>query len=371
MSNTDYYETLGVKPDASEKEIKAAFRKLAKKYHPDAHPGDKKAEEKFKEISQAYETLSDPKKRKQYDQMREAARRGFGQGFSGFEGFQGFEGAGQTGKGGWEDMFGFGGLGDLFSSLFEGRAGGGARTQSRARQGQDAAIEVEIPFEDAMRGGKRIVTAPLQRACSTCGGSGAAPGSKPQTCLHCGGSGVVMVSQGQFGVSRPCPHCYGRGQIVTNPCRACRGAGMRTIQKKIRINVPKGVEDGAKLRLRGQGHAGPGGGPNGDLIITLRIAPHPDFKRKGDDIYTEATINLAQAVLGAVIEVPTVDGKAKLTVPPGVKPGAKLRLRGQGAPNKYGGRGDMYVTIRVDIPKNLTPDQRKAFEDFARKAGLL
>ncbi len=363
MPNPDYYEILGVKPNAPDKEIKSAFRKLAKQYHPDTHPGDKTAEEKFKEISQAYEALSDPKKRKQYDQMREAAEHGFG--FGG--GFEGFEGFGQ--KGGGQDAFGLGGLGEMFSSLF---GGAGPRTgqRTRARQGEDAVFEVEVPFEEAMRGGHRMVAVPLHRACKTCGGSGAAPGSTPQTCLQCGGTGKVTLSQGAFGVSRPCSQCYGRGQIVANPCRSCHGSGQRTIQKKIRITVPKGAEDGAKLRMPGMGHAGANGGPNGDLTLVLRVASDPTFTRKGDDVYCDVTINLAQAVLGGTITVPTVLGSAQMTVPPGVTPGSKLRLRGQGAPTKHGGRGDQYVTIRVAIPKNLTAEQRKAFEAFAAAAKL-
>ena len=367
MPNKDYYEALGVKPDASQDDIKRAFRKLAKKYHPDAHPGDKQAEKRFKELSQAHETLGDPKKRKQYDQMREAARFGFDpRGFSGARQGPG----GKAGGVSFEDLFGgLGGLGDVFGSFFNKAPGSGPR-QERARQGEDALFEVEVSFNEAVSGGERVVTVPLNRNCSTCRGTGARPGTQPQVCLKCGGTGKVTLSQGAFGVSRPCSTCYGRGTIITDPCSGCHGTGARTVQKKVRVNLPAGISDGAKLRMSGQGHSGVGGGPRGDLILTIRVKKHPTFRRDGANIHSEVPINLAQAVLGATIDVPTIDGNAKLRVPPGVSSGAKLRLRGQGAKGKSGQKGDHYVTLKVETPKDLDAEQMKAFDAFAKASGL-
>ena len=367
MANKDYYEALGVKPNASQDDIKRAFRKLAKKCHPDTHPGDKAAEKRFKEISQAHEALGDPRKRKQYDQMREAAKFGFDP--------RGFSGAcrGQGGKAGgvsFEELFGgLGGLGDVFGSFFDKNPGPGTQ-QERARQGEDAAFEVDVSFNEAVSGGARVVAVPLKRNCSTCHGSGTKPGTQPQVCLKCGGTGKVTLSQGAFGVSRPCSTCYGRGTIITTPCSACRGTGTKTAQKKVRVNIPAGISDGAKLRLAGQGHSGLAGGPRGDLVLTIRVTRHPTFRREGADIYSEVTINLAQAVLGATIDVPTIDGTAKLKVPSGVSTGAKLRLRGQGVKGKSGHKGDQYVTLKVQTPTELNGEQKKAFEAFAKASGL-
>ena len=368
MPDKDYYKILGVKPDASEADIKKAFRKLAKDNHPDAHPGDKKAEARFKEVSQAHEVLSKPEKRKQYDQMREAAKFGFGGG--GPKGFS-FTGA-QPGGGGksakFEDLFGLGGLGDVFSSMFEG--GGPGAAQRKAQQGEDAVCDIQIPLTLAVSGGKQMVTVPLGRPCSACSGTGAKPGTQPQTCLKCGGTGKITLSQGAFGVSRPCPVCYGRGKIIPSPCLKCSGAGKKTVQKKVNVTVPPGVSDGAKLRLAGQGHAASGSGPRGDLVLVVCVQPDSTFSRKGNDLYCDAVINIAQAVLGGTISVRTIEGSGKLKVPPGVSSGSKLRLRGQGVKTKSGQRGDLYVTVKVDVPKNVSSQQKKTFLAFADAMGF-
>ena len=370
MPNKDYYKTLGVKPAATAAEIKKAFRKLAKQNHPDAHPGDKRAEERFKEVSAAYDTLGDADKRKRYDQMREAASQGFGFDPKGFD-FSKFARGGQTADKGskFDDLFGMGGLGDVFSSLFDRGAGPGTAREERPRQGEDAVLDVHIPFELAISGGKHMVTVPLKRACSACKGSGAKPGTEPQTCLKCGGTGKVTLSQGAFGVSRPCPVCYGRGKIIASPCRSCGGAGLKTVQKKVRITVPTGVADGAKLRLNGQGHSGFSGGPKGDLILVVHVESDAQFTRKGNDIHSEVTIDLPKAVLGGMIDVPTTDGTVQMKVPPGVPNGSKLRLKGQGVKTKSGACGDQYVIVKVDMPKKLTEKQKQAFEKFAETMG--
>jgi len=367
MPDRDYYNALGLKPDASESEIKRAFRKLAKRYHPDTHPSDSEAERQFKDISAAYETLSNPERRRQYDQMREAASRGF-QGFGEMFSRTGAGGKHRTAS--FEDLFGLGGLGDVFGSLFERKRGAGT-AQDRPRQGEDAVFEVEITFEEAVSGGERVVGVPVHRSCSTCGGSGSQPGTKSDVCLQCGGTGKVTLSQGAFGVSRPCPTCYGRGQIIAHPCSGCRGSGVSQVERKIKVRVPAGVEDGAKLRVPAKGHAGANGGPAGDLVLILRVQEHPRFKRRGKNIHCDVTINLAQAVLGGTIEVPTLDGNASMRVPPGVSTGAKMRLRGQGVASKSGERGDLIVTLQVATPKGLTPSQTKAFEAFARAMKLI
>ena len=242
--------------------------------------------------------------------------------------------------------------------------------QERPRQGQNAAFEVEISFTEAVSGGERLVSVPLTRSCTPCGGTGSKPGTSPQVCLQCGGTGKVTLSQGAFGVSRPCSTCYGRGKIVTSPCSTCYGTGNSVKQKKVRIKIPAGVADGAKLRLAGQGHGGENGGPPGDLVLTVRVLAHATFRREGRDIHCEIAVNLAQAVLGATIDVPTINGSAKLKVPAGVSSGARLRLKGQGVTSGAGKGGDQYVTLNVEIPKELTGEQRKAFAAFAKLTGM-
>ncbi|HOE27147.1 MAG: molecular chaperone DnaJ [Candidatus Aureabacteria bacterium] len=362
MTRKDLYETLGVGKSATAAEIKRAYRALAKKYHPDANPGNKAAEERFKEISQAYDVLADPAKRKQYDQMKDAAFR-----------FDPGGGGARAGGGGhgfsYQDFGGFGDLGDLFSSYFD-RGTYARRERYGPRRGEDLTFEVEIPFEEAIRGGRRTVTIPRQESCGACGGAGARPGSPVSQCPDCGGAGTVSISQGGFAFSRPCARCYGRGQLIRDPCPACGGQGVVRRHRRITVKIPPGVDNGSKIRVAGQGEPGPAGGPPGDLILVVRLGSHRFFGRKGEHIYCEVPVNFAQAALGSTIRVRTTDGAAVVKVPAGVQTGASLRLKGRGIAAAGGRRGDMFVRIKVATPRNLAPKARKALEEFAREAGL-
>ena len=378
MAYKDYYKILGVSENASGDEIKKAYRKLAKKYHPDANPGDSGAADKFKEINEAHEVLSDEKKRRQYDDMKRFAGAGF-QGFRGAGGGpggpQGFNlndifsrfGAAGGGPGGatfrTEGLGGFGGLGDIFSTVFD--RGGRFRQQRYGPQkGQDLHAEVAVPFETAAKGGSTVITVTKNENCERCGGTGAEPGSQVTKCPQCGGSGMVAQSQGGFAVSRPCPQCFGRGEIVSQPCANCGGGGIARRTRRLSVKIPKGIEDGARIRLRGQGEPGTGGGPQGDLIIKVNISGDRFFKRKGADIYCDVKISLAEAVLGTKVRVRTLDGKhAVLKVPAGTQPGTTFKMRGLGI-KKDGGQGDQFVTVNVEVPTQLTPEERKLFEDF-------
>ena len=375
MAYKDYYKILGVSESATASEIKKAYRKLAKKYHPDTNPGDRQAAEKFKEVNEANEILSDPKKRKQYDDMRRFA----GAGFSGFRGGgagqQGFDindilrqfGGGATfttgGPGGMGGSTVFGGLGDIFSTMFD--RGGRFRQQRYGPQkGPDLYAEVEVPFETAAKGGTAVITVSKNENCPRCGGTGAEPGSDVSQCPQCGGSGMVSQAQGGFAVSRPCPRCYGRGQIISQPCTNCAGAGQVQRARRLSVKIPKGTEDGGKIRLRGQGEAGTAGGPPGDLIIAVNVRGHRFFTRSGAHIYCDVKINLKQAVLGTKIKVRTMDGKhAVLKIPPGTQPGTTFKLKGLGM-KKDGVQGDQFVTVNVEIPRNLTPEQKKLYEQL-------
>lgn len=371
MPPKDYYQTLGVSKSASADEIRTAYRKLAKKYHPDKNRGDKAAEEKFKQVQEAYDVLGDEKKRKQYDQMRDGSFAGFGPG--GFQGFRTQPGAGGAGFK-FEDLSGFGDLGDLFSSIF-GAGAGGPRGRRGARfgpmKGEDTAAEIEIPFEQAVSGGKTTFQVSREEECARCGGSGAEPGSGTQTCPTCQGRGNVASSQGAFSISRPCPNCLGRGVVGGRACTSCGGTGAVTQTRSIAVNIPAGVGNGSKIRVAGQGQKGVAGGPPGDLILTIRVRKHPKFTRKGSNIFSEVSINLAQAVLGTTVKVETIDGLMNLRIPPGIQPGKKLRLKGRGV-KKVGaaGRGDHIVTVNVEIPDSLSESERKAFIDFAETAKL-
>jgi molecular chaperone DnaJ len=379
VARKDYYKILGVSENAGAAEIKKAYRRLAKKYHPDAHPEDRQAAEKFKEVNEANEVLSDPKKRKQYDDLRHFAHAGYGTG--GYaEGVDindilsqfGRRGPASEGKGRtftYEDLGGIGNLGDLFSNIFD--MGGRFRQQRYGPQrGQDLHAEVEIPFDVAAKGGSTVVTLAKEDVCPRCKGSGAEPGSKVEKCPQCGGTGTVSVAQGGFAVSRPCPRCYGRGEIVSQPCTQCGGSGQMAGTKRLSVKIPKGIPDGGKIRLRGQGHVGFSGGEPGDLIIEVKVAPHRFFRRKGADIYCDVKINLAQAVLGSRLRVKTLDDKrAVLKIPPGTQPGMTFRLKGLGV-DAGSGKGDQYVTVEVEIPKNLKPEDRKIFENFAASSNL-
>jgi molecular chaperone DnaJ len=366
----DFYRILGVAENASAEEIKKAYRKLAKQYHPDANPNDPAAAERFKEVSEAYSVLSDADKRRQYDQVRRFGglggfRPGGGGGAAGGAPGAGFEGFTV------EDLGGLGGLGDLFSSIFDvgRRRGAGARAQAPQR-GQNVEYVVDVSFETAARGGKISVTVPVSEPCATCGGNGAAPGTAPTICPECKGSGSITFGQGGFAVSRPCPACYGRGSIPTQPCPTCDGQGQVRTQRQLQVTVPAGVDTGSKLRLSGQGEAGPAGGARGDLILTFRVQPHRFFSRDGLDVQCTVPINIAQATLGSRIRVRTVDGKhVVLRVPPGTQSGTRFRVKGQGI-EKGERRGDQYVRVEVRVPEKLDPEEEGLLKEFARVAEL-
>ena len=372
----DFYRILGVAENASADEIKKSYRKLAKKYHPDANPNDATAAERFKEISEAYSVLSDDDKRKQYDQMR---KYGAFAGMGGPGGFGGGAGprpgpAGGTGPGGgfsFEDIGDVGGLGDLFGSIFDlgGRKRGATRPGGPQR-GENVEYAVEVPFEVAVRGGKRTITVPVVEDCPTCHGSGARPGTDLTTCPECKGRGTIQFGQGGFAVSRPCPACYGKGKIPTDPCTTCQGQGQVRQQRQIQITVPAGVDTGSKIRIPGQGEKGAAGGPAGDLIVSFRVQPDKFFSREGLDIHCTVPINLAQATLGSRIRVRTVDGKkVVLRIPPGTQSGTRFRIKGQGV-EKGGERGDQFVRVSVSVPEQLGEREQKLMEEFAEAAGL-
>lgn len=365
----DFYKILGVAENASAAEIKKAYRRLAKQYHPDANPNDASAAERFKEISEAHSVLSDDAKRKQYDQMRKyGGIPGFG-GAGAQRGGRPGPGAGDAGFS-FDDLGNVGGLGDLFSSIFDlGGRRRGAKPHGPQR-GQTVEYAVEIPFELAARGGKLPITVPTTDECPTCHGSGAAPGTSPTTCPECRGAGTVTFGQGGFAVSRPCPVCYGKGTIPTDPCPTCHGHGQIRQQRQIQLTVPAGVDDGSKLRLSGQGESGAAGGPRGDLIIVFRVKPHRFFSREGLDIHVTVPINVAQAALGSKIRVRTVEGKhVVLRIPPGTQPGTRFRVKGQGI-EKGGRRGDQYVQVKVTIPEKLDDQAETAMRELATAAGL-
>ncbi|MDY4447869.1 molecular chaperone DnaJ [Gemmiger sp.] len=360
----DYYEVLGIGKNATDAEIKSAYRKLAKKYHPDLNPGDKTAEEKFKEVNEANDVLSDPEKRKRYDQF-------------GFAGVDPNYGAGQGGYGG-----GFGGgfggaggvdLGDIFGDLFGGGFGGfggSSRANPNApRKGHDIQASVILTFEEAAHGCTKKVTLNRQQTCPDCNGSGCEPGSSPETCTQCNGRGYVVTQQRTpFGVmqsQQPCPHCGGRGTIIKNPCKTCRGTGKTSARKTLEVRIPAGIDDDQNIALRGQGDAGTNGGPAGDVIVHVTVKTDNVFERDGYDVYVRVPITYSQAVLGAEIEVPTVDGKVAQKIPEGTQSGTKFRLRGQGIQYLNGrGRGDQYVIVDVEIPKKLNRTQREALNAF-------
>jgi molecular chaperone DnaJ len=364
----DFYQVLGVSDSASQDDIKKAYRKLAKQYHPDANPNNAKAADRFKEISEAHSTLADPEKRKQYDQMRRYGafdgmpRRpsgaGAGAGASRTRGFdpgdaQGFE-------------FGdLGGLGDIFSSIF-----GRGRQEEASSRGDTLEAVVEVPFRVAMLGGKIPVTLPITETCPTCTGSGGAPGATWSTCPECQGRGTISFGQGNFAVNRPCPQCRGRGQIPSEKCPTCRGAGEIRTERRVTITVPPGTETGDRVLLRGQGQGNGPGTLAGDIIITFQVLPDRFFRREGLDIVADVPINMAQAALGTRLRVRTLDGKkVLLRIPPGTQPGRRFRIKGQGI-EKNGRRGDQLVGVQVTVPDQLTQEQQDLMKRFADSAGL-
>jgi molecular chaperone DnaJ len=343
----DYYKILGLDKGASVDEIKKAYRKLARKYHPDVSGGDKASEEKFKEINEAYEVLSDPKRRQEYDQGYEFFKSG---GFrSGFEDF-GFT----------RDFFGFG---ETFSDLFD-FFDFGART--RSRRGRDLQTAVRISFEDAVKGVTLKVPLSREVACPKCGGSGAKPGTAPRTCPECQGRGYVAVSQGLFSISRTCSRCLGQGIVIEKPCSQCRGRGRVRETKKVNVKVPAGVEDGSRIRLKEMGEPGVDGGPPGDLYLIVNVIPHPIFRREGADILLDLPITFAEAALGAKITIPTLDGQVSVKIPPGTQSGRVFRVRNKGAPRLGGfGRGDLLAKVKVVVPTKLSKKEKALIKEIA------
>ncbi len=344
MAN-DHYETLGVGRGASEEEIKKAYRRLARENHPDANPGDDAAEERFKQIQQAYDTLSDTEKRREYDA---------GGRFAGF---------GRGGGGGAPGGNFVGDIGDIFSTMFRGRGGPG---QQPAR-GRDLETEVSLGFEDAMGGTEVTVTVPKQASCKTCSGTGAKPGTSPTTCPRCNGRGVDSESQGFFSITQPCPQCSGSGQIIPEPCATCGGSGLTMQRKRYRVRIPAGVRDGTRIRVQGKGEDGPRGAPPGDLYVVTRVTPSPVFRQREDgNLEVKVPITVPEAIQGATVEVPTLAGTKRIRVPAGTQHGTVVRLRGEGPP-KPGGRqaGDILYRLEIDMPQELSREQRKALEAFA------
>jgi molecular chaperone DnaJ len=351
----DLYDVLGVTKSASPDEIKKAYRKLARQYHPDKNPGDKAAEERFKEIQGAYDVLSDPAKRKQYDQVGPRL-------FSGAGGAGGFN----VDFGG--DLGDLGDLGNLFGGLFgNARARTSRRRAPGGERGRDVEVAVNVSFDDSLKGVTTKVPVALETVCSTCNGSGAEPGTSPVVCPQCRGRGVIAENQGFFALSQTCPRCHGRGTVVEKPCRTCHGSGRERRTKRYTVKIPAGVKDGTRLRLKGKGEAGFGGGPPGDLYVVAHVAASPHFERRGDNLVIDVPVTFAEAALGATVEVPTTDGAISLKVPGGSQDGKLLRVRGRGAPRLNGsGRGDLLARLRVVVPKKLTKEEREALENLQR-----
>lgn len=360
----DYYEVLGIEKNATDADIKKAYRKLAKQYHPDVNQDDKTAEAKFKEVNEAYEVLSNSQKRAQYDQ--------FGHAGTDPNGFGGFGG----GFGGGFSDFDMGGIGDIFESFFGGSGafGRSSRSKTGPQKGADLKYSMEISFENAAFGVEKEISINRMEACGTCHGSGAKPGTNPTTCQHCNGSGQVQYKQntpfGQFVNVKTCDVCHGEGKIITDPCTACGGKGKIKRNTKININIPAGIDDGQTISLRGEGEPGLRGGPSGDLFVNIRVKPHSIYKRQGNDVICEMPITFVQAALGAELEVPTLDGKVKYTIPEGTQTGSVFRLKSKGIPYLRGnGRGDQYVKVEIDVPKRLNEKQKAILHEFADISG--
>ena len=356
MSKRDYYEVLSVERMASSEEIKKAYRKLAVKYHPDKNPGDKNAEEQFKELSEAYEILSDPQKRGLYDQHGHAAfDRRFGGGFS--RGSAGFHDPFDI----FREVFGGGG-GSIFEDLF----GGGRSDPTHPQRGEDLRYDMEISFEEAANGCEKEITVTKPERCDVCDGSGAETGSRVKTCPTCGGRGQVISSRGIFSIAQTCPACQGAGRVIEKPCKTCHGSGRRDRPSKIKLRIPAGVDTGSRLRSVGNGQAGLRGGPSGDLYVILHVKPHEIFQRDGDDLLCEVPVGFVQAALGTDIEVPTLTGQAEIKIPAGTQPGTMFRLKGKGVKNVQGyGHGDLHVRVLVEVPTHLTSAQKGKLQEFA------
>jgi molecular chaperone DnaJ len=352
----DYYAVLGVPKNASAAEIKKAYRKLAQKHHPDANAGNAESEERFKEISAAYDVLGDAEKRQSYDRVRDMNTSGFGAGFPG------------SGGGGSPGGFGYqtvdlGDLTDLFGGMFGGSAGRSPRSRARVRQGADLETEVRLSFDDAMAGVTIPVTLDGPAVCTTCHGSGAAPGTSPVTCTTCGGSGRVAVNQGFFQMEQTCPTCSGTGRTIEHPCPTCHGTGATRRSRTVKVKVPAGVKDGARIRVAGKGEPGGAGMPAGDLYVRVRVAEHPIFGRTGDNLTVDLPVSYPEVALGANVKVPTLNGPVTLKVPAGTPSGKTFRVKGKGAP-KRGGHGDLLVTVHVDVPKKVSKREKELLAEL-------
>jgi molecular chaperone DnaJ len=359
----DYYKALGVAKDATAADIKKAYRKLARELHPDKNPGNAEAEAKFKDVSEAYDVLSDESKRKEYDEARSL----FGSGA--FRG--GFPGGGTGGGTTFDmsDLFGGGnaggGLGDIFGGLFTNTTTTRRQRNVGPTRGQDVSAEMRLGFNEAVHGAMLPLQLSGPGTCRTCGGSGAKPGTLPHTCPTCGGSGFISRNQGAFGFSEPCRDCRGTGQIIDDPCPECHGGGVTTQTRTINVRVPAGVRDGARLRVAGKGMPGARGGPAGDLFVTVHVEPHDLFGRKGDDLTLTVPVTFPEAALGTTLRVPTLDGSVSLRVPPGTRGGRTLRVRGRGFPKRGGGAGDLLVSVDVVVPQKMSAEARDALEKYA------
>lgn len=351
MSKRDYYEILGVARNATDQELKSAYRKLALKYHPDRNPSDKHAEEHFKEAAEAYAVLADAQKRAAYDRFGHAGV-GAAAGGAGFD---------PTIFADFNDIFG--NLGDIFGfgDLF-----GAGRRRGGPQRGSDLRYDLEISFEEAARGSETTIQIPREESCETCSGTGASPGTSAETCPQCKGRGQLRFQQGFLTIARPCHVCHGTGRVITKPCSTCRGTGRTTQERRITVKIPAGIATGQRLRLHGEGEHGGAGGPAGDLYVVVHVQEHPFFHREGDDLYCEAPVNFPTLALGGEIEVPTLDGSETLAIPAGTQSAARFKLRGKGMPNVGGrGKGDLFVIVRPVIPKKLTKEQKRLLEQLS------
>ena len=349
MAKRDYYQTLGVNRDATDEDIKKSYRKLAMKFHPDRNPDNKESEEKFKEAKEAYEVLSDAKKRAAYDQY----------GHAGVDPQAGM-GPGGAGMGGFADAFG-----DIFGDLFGGARGGGGRGGNGVYRGADLRYNLEISLEDAARGTEAKIRIPTMEACEPCHGTGAKPGTKPVTCTACNGHGQVRVSQGFFSIQQTCPECHGTGKMITDPCRTCHGAGRVKNHKTLSVKIPQGVDQDDRIRLAGEGEPGVNGGPAGDLYVVMNLKPHPVFQREAADLHCEMPISFATAALGGSVEIPTLDGKAQIKIPPETQSGQTFRLKNKGIkPVRGHTPGDLYCHVAIETPIHLTARQKELLREF-------